>query len=128
MSDEEEGGHLVRAACTCAFEEIDTQASPGSGRATNPSDATAEAYRRTFDVVVKHRCARSERGAGMTGTTDHVRRQDRAARRSKRPTSSAWGPPLVARQETACGSSTYDPGLSGAAVASRGPLRVPSAI
>jgi len=65
-SDGEEPGSDNVTACTRAFEEIDAQVFPGPGRGATrseaaasdrwggPSPATVEAYRRMFDLVVKH--------------------------------------------------------------------------
>ncbi len=65
-SDGEEPGSDKVTACTRAFEEIDAQVFPGPGRGATrseaaasdrwggPSPATVEAYRRMFDLVVKH--------------------------------------------------------------------------
>ncbi len=73
MSDDEELGSDKVTACTRAFEEIDAQVFPGPGRGATrseaaasdrwggPSPATVDAYRRMFDLVVKHEPAHSER-------------------------------------------------------------------
>ena len=65
-SNGEEPGFDKVTACTRAFEEIDAQVFPGPGRGATrseaaasdrwggPSPATVEAYRRMFDLVVKH--------------------------------------------------------------------------
>ena len=65
-SDGEEPGSDQVTAWTRAFEEIDAQVFPGPGRGATrseaaasdrwggPSPATVEAYRRMFDLVVKH--------------------------------------------------------------------------
>ena len=78
MSDEDEAGSDKVTVCTRAFEEIDAQVFPGPGRGATPSEAaasdrwggpsaaTAEAYRRMFDVVVKHQRAHSKPRAGMS--------------------------------------------------------------
>lgn len=64
--DGEEPGSGKVTACTRVFEEIDAQVFPGPGRGATrseaaacdrwggPSPATVEAYRRMFDLVVKH--------------------------------------------------------------------------
>jgi hypothetical protein len=64
--DGEEPGSGKVTARTRAFEEIDAQVFPGPGRGPTrseaaasdrwrgPSPATVEAYRRMFDLVVKH--------------------------------------------------------------------------
>jgi hypothetical protein len=82
MSDEDEAGSDKVTACTRAFEEIDAQVVPGPGRGATPSEAaasdrwggpsaaTVEAYRRMFDVVVKHQRAH---GGSRTGMTVHHR-------------------------------------------------------
>ena len=62
----EEPGSEKVSARTRAFEEIDAQVFPGPGRGATraeadasdrwggPSSATVDAYRRMFDLVVKH--------------------------------------------------------------------------
>jgi hypothetical protein len=82
MSDEEEAGSDKVTACTRRFEQIDAQVFPGPGRGASPSEAaasdrwggpapaTVEAYRRMFDVVVKHQRAH---GGSRTGMTVHHR-------------------------------------------------------
>ena len=71
MGDDEELGSDSVTARTRAFEEIDAQVFPGPGRGATrseaaasdrwggPSPATVEAYRRMFDLVVKHGLAQS---------------------------------------------------------------------
>jgi hypothetical protein len=110
MSNEDEAGSDKVTACTRAFEEIDAQVFPGPGRGATPSEAaasdrwggpsavTVEAYRRMFDVVMKHQRAQSELRAGMS--TGHRPRRTpephqvapTPARRSMRPTSSTGVP------------------------------------
>jgi len=100
--DDEEPGSDEVTACTRAFEEIDAQVFPGPGRGATrseaaasdrwggPSPATVEAYRRMFDLVVKHQHAPPTMSgqdhlnstalasdAPTTGATNH---QDEAAR------------------------------------------------
>jgi hypothetical protein len=72
MGDDEELGSDYVTARTRAFEEIDAQVFPGPGRGATrseaaasdrwggPSPATVEAYRRMFDLVVKHGKASDE--------------------------------------------------------------------
>jgi hypothetical protein len=113
MSDEDEAGSDKVTACTRAFEEIDAQVFPGPGRGATPSEAaasdrwggpsaaTVEAYRRMFEVVVKHQRVHSEPRAG-TSTGHRPRRTPEAAsgralaptRRSRRPTSPTGVPSL----------------------------------
>lgn len=77
-SDGEEPGADEVTACTRAFEEIDAQVFPGPGRGATraeaaasirwggPSPATVEAYRRMFDLVVKHQLAHRHGRASTT--------------------------------------------------------------
>src|SRR5437899_9178785 len=79
-SDGEEPGSDKVTACTRAFEEIDAQvfAGPGRGatrseaaacdRSGGPSPATVEAYRRIFDLVVKHRLTHRHERASTTAS------------------------------------------------------------
>src|SRR5436190_3217475 len=72
-NDGEEPGSDKVTVYTRAFEEIDAQVFPGPGRGATrseaaasdrwggPSPTTVEAYRRMFDLVVKHEPAHSER-------------------------------------------------------------------
>jgi hypothetical protein len=113
MSDEDEAGSEKVTACTRAFEEIDAQVFPGPGRGATPSEAaasdrwggpsagTVEAYRRMFDVVVKHQRAHSEPQAGTSAGHRPRRRPESASsgaptptRWSRRPTSSTAVPTL----------------------------------
>ncbi len=117
MSDEDEAGSDKVTACTRAFEEIDAQVFPGPGRGATPSEAaasdrwggpsvaTVEAYRRMFDVVVKHQRAHSKPRAGMS--TGHTPR--------RRPEAASAGAPTRARLSRRPTSSTGVPSLSGAA-------------
>ena len=89
MSDEEEAGSDKVTACTRAFEEIDAQVFPGPGRGATlseaaasdrwggPSAATVEAYRRMFDIVVRHQRANSRVEPAGPQATDDVGDQDR---------------------------------------------------
>jgi hypothetical protein len=73
MSDDKELGSDKVTACTRAFEKIDAQVFAGPGRGATrseaaasdrwggPSPGTVEAYRRMFDLVVKHEPAHSRR-------------------------------------------------------------------
>lgn len=116
MNDEDEAGSDKVTACTRAFEEIDAQVFPGPGRGATPSEvaasnrwggpsaATVEAYRRMFDVVVKHQRVHSEPRAGMS-----------AGHRSRRtPEPASGGAPTPARPSRRPISSTGVPSLSGA--------------
>ncbi len=89
MSDEEEAGSDKVTACTRAFEEIDAQVFPGPGRGATlseaaasdrwggPSAATVEAYRRMFDIVVRHQQAHCRVEPAGPKATDHFGDQDR---------------------------------------------------
>jgi hypothetical protein len=80
MSLEAEPGSETVTARTRAFEEIDAQVFAGPGRGATraeaaasdrwggPSPATAAAYRRMVDLVVKHQLAH---GARRSPTTRH---------------------------------------------------------
>jgi hypothetical protein len=115
MSDENEAGSDKVTARTRAFEEIDAQVFPGPGRGATqteaaasdrwggPSAATVEAYRRMFDVVVKHQRAHSEPRADMSAV--------HRPRRSPEPESG--GAPTPARRSRRT-TSTGVPSLSGA--------------
>lgn len=71
MSDNQDAGSDKVTASTRAFEEIDAQVFPGPGRGATPSeaaasdrwggpsDATVEAYRDMFDIVLRHQRAHS---------------------------------------------------------------------
>jgi hypothetical protein len=100
MSVEAEPGSDTVTARTRAFEEIDAQVFAGPGRGATrseaaasdrwgePSPATVEAYRRMFDLVVKHQLAP---GGGRPPTTPNARIGRRAtilAGRSTKPRSS----------------------------------------
>jgi hypothetical protein len=89
MNNEEEAGSDKVTACTRAFEEIDAQVFPGPGRGATlseaaasdrwggPSAATVEAYRRMFDIVVRHQRAYSREEPAGPQVTDHFGDQDR---------------------------------------------------
>lgn len=117
MSDEDEAGSDKVTTYTRAFEEIDAQVFPGPGRGATPSEAaasdrwggtsaaTVEAYRRMFDVVVKHQRAHSEPRASMS-----------AGHRPRRtPEPPSGGAPTSARRSRGPTSSTGVSSLSGAA-------------
>ena len=116
MSEENEAGSEKVTACTRAFEEIDAQVFPGPGRGATPSEAaasdrwggpsaaTVEAYRRMFDVVVKHQRVHSEPRAGMSA----------GHRPGRTPEPASGGAPTPARRSRRPTSSTALPSLSGA--------------
>jgi hypothetical protein len=115
MNNEEEAGSDKVTACTRAFEEIDAQVFPGPGRGATlseaaasdrwggPSAATVEAYRRMFDIVVRHQRAYGRVEPAGPQVTDHFGDQDRVAattraRRHTRPTSSTGATSSVTRR------------------------------
>lgn len=79
MNDEEPGSEKV-TPCTRAFEELDAQVFPGPGRGATrseaaasdrwggPSRATAAAYRRMSELVVKHDLTQNDNGQEQTSS------------------------------------------------------------
>jgi hypothetical protein len=82
MSGEEEAGSDKVTASTRAFEELDAQVFPGSGRGATrseaaasdswggPSPGTVQAYHCMIDLVVEHQRAHSEHRANMIKTSN----------------------------------------------------------
>jgi hypothetical protein len=112
MSDNEDAGSDKVTACTRAFEEIDAQVFPGPGRGATPSEAaasdrwggpsaaTVEAYRRMFDIVVRHQRAHSRVEPAEPQATSDTRVEVDAttrARQHTRRTSSLVGRRAISR-------------------------------